>query len=144
MSRARFTDPQPGATPDATPDAVLVVESDRAQREALGRLLRAEGHVVVEAGSAEAGLDVLRTRGNDAEGAAFSLVVVGEGPLGRTGTLLLRGMALHQGPPTPALVLTTSESFCETAGVTFGLRKPFQVEELLSRVGHFQRRRRPD
>lgn len=142
MSQARFTHSPAGATPDARPDAVLVVESDRAQREALGRLLRAEGHVVVEAGSAEAGLDALRT--SDAEGALVSLVVVGEGPLGRTGTLLLRGMALHQGPPTPALLLTSCESFRETAGVTFGLRKPFRVEELLSRVDHFQRRRRPD
>lgn len=142
MRHAAFTDPHPSDTSESAPDTVLVVESDRAQRESLGRVLRAEGHVVLEAGSAEAGLDTLRNR--DAAGAAVSLVVVGEGPLGRTGAVLLRGMARHEGPPTPALVLTTSDSFCETAGLTFGLRKPFQVEELLSRVGDFQRRRRPD
>lgn len=139
--------PQAHSTPaevctDPNTDTVLVVETDRAQRETLGRVLRAEGHVVVEACSAEAGLNLLRARG--AAGATVSVVVVGEGPLGRTGTRLLQGMARSGGPPTPALVLTTSESFSETAGVTFGLRKPFQVEELLSRVGDFQRRRRPD
>ena len=93
-------------------------------------------------GASAASLRALRT--SDAEGAPVSLVVVGEGPLGRTGTLLLRGMARHDGPQTPALVLTTSDSFCETAGLTFGLRKPFQVEELLQRVGDFRRGRRPD
>lgn len=142
MPQAAFTNLQASDTDEGRPDTVLVVESDRAQRETLGRVLRAEGHVVLEAGSAEAGLSVLRT--SDAAGAAVSLVVVGEGPLGRTGTLLLRGMARHEGPQTPALVLTTSDSFRETAGVTFGLRKPFQVEELLSRVGDFRRRRRSD
>lgn len=140
MPQARSTTHEVCADPNT--DTVLVVETDRTQRETLGRVLRAEGHVVVEACSAEAGLDLLRAR--DAAGAAVSVVVVGEGPLGRTGTRLLQGMARSGGSPTPALVLTTSESFSETTGVTFGLRKPFQVEELLSRVGDFQRRRRPD
>ena len=121
---------------------ILIVEDEPAIQELLAVNLKHAGFLVVKAGSAEAGLSVLRTSG--AAGAAVSLVVVGEGPLGRTGTLLLRGMARHEGPQTPALVLTTSDSFRETAGVTFGLRKPFQVEELLSRVGDFRRRRRPD
>jgi two-component system response regulator MprA len=140
MPQARSTAPEVCADPNT--DAVLVVETDRAQRESLGRVLRAEGHVVVEACSAEDGLSVLRSR--DAAGAGVCVVVVGEGPLGRTGTRLLQGMARSGGLPTPALVLTTSESFRETTGVTFGLQKPFQVEELLARVGDFQRRRRPD
>jgi DNA-binding response OmpR family regulator len=130
------------AREDSHHDTVLVVETDRAQRELLGRVLRAEGHVVVEASSAEAGLSVLRE--SDAAGDAVSVVVVGEGPLGCTGTRLLQGMARHGRSTPPALVLTSSDSYAETAGVSFGLRKPFQVEELLSRVGEFQKRRRPD
>jgi len=142
MLEAPITNPAASGATETSPDTVLVVESDRAQRETLGRVLRAEGHVVVEACSAEAGLDLLRAQ--DAAGAVVSLVVVGEGPLGRTGTRLLQGMARGGTPATPALVLTSSDSFSETAGVTFGLRKPFQVEELLARVGDFQRRRRAD
>jgi DNA-binding response OmpR family regulator len=104
-------------------------------------VLRAEGHTVVEASSAEAGLDVLRA---GAEADPVSLIVVGEGPLGRTGARLLQGMSRVDSPRAPAVVLTTSDSYGGEGDVTFGLRKPFQVEELLALVGRFERQRRPD
>ena len=121
---------------------VLVVETHAAQRASLGRVLRAEGHTVLEASSADAGLDLLR-HGAD-EGAAVSLVVVGEGPLGRTGARMLQGMSRVDTGRTPAVVLTASDSFGDTAGLTFGLRKPFQVEELLAMVSTYRQRQRPD
>lgn len=127
--------------PRAT-STVLVVEAHTAQRESLGRLLRAEGHTVLEASSADAGLDLLRHGAQ--QGTEVSLVVVGEGPLGRTGARMLQGMSRVDTAGTPAVVLTASDSYGDTAGLTFGLRKPFQVEELLAVVSTFRQRRRPD
>lgn len=126
----------------ATETTVLVVEAHAAQRESLGRVLRGEGHTVLEASSAEAGLTLLRA--GEGGGKTVSVVVVGDGPLGRTGSRLLRGMARGCSCRTPAVLLTTCESLGDGHELTLGLRKPFQVEELLAVVSDFQRRQRPD
>ncbi|MCA9575549.1 MAG: hypothetical protein R3B40_17370 [Polyangiales bacterium] len=123
---------------------VLVVEEHSGQRATLGRVLRAEGHTVLEAASAEAGLALLSAPTGDATATPVSLVVVGEGPLGRTGARMLRGMSRASAPATPAVVLTACGPRGSDADLTFGLQKPFQVEELLALVSDFAQRRRPD
>lgn len=137
------TPTRPGPSP-ASPRTVLVVEEHSAQRATLGRVLRAEGHTVLEAESAEAGLALLHAPACDGVTAPVSLVVVGEGPFGRTGVRLLRGMSRTDRPATPAVVLTACGPLGDEAGLTFGLQKPFQVEELLTLVRDFAGRRRPD
>ncbi len=120
---------------------MLVVETDPVARQGLGRVLRAEGHDVLEVGDAVAALEAMRT-------GKASLLVLGEGPLGCTGAKVLRGMKRELHSPPPALLLTSSDSppaYCPTAdGVALGLQKPFRVEELLAAVASFQAARKAD
>lgn len=119
---------------------VLLVEHDDVQREGLGRILRGEGHEVLEASHPDDAVALALAFDPD-------VVVVGDGPLGIQGQQVLTALAndLAEGGP-PTVLLTASEATAEMrrrAGA-LGLSKPFRVEDLLTAVQRFQRARKPD
>jgi DNA-binding response OmpR family regulator len=120
---------------------ILVVEDDPKLREAMTRILRSEGHDVLEAGDAEIALALGREH-------APSLMVIDDGLPSVDGVRLLSRLrdALHEGSP-PAVFLTSSRD--ETTrvlalGAKASLQKPFQVEDLLRAVELHRRRSGPD
>lgn len=122
------------------PGPVLLVEHDDVQRAGLGRILRGEGHEVLEASEPE---DVV------AMAQAFDpdVVVVSDGPLGIRGQRVLTALAEDlAGKAPPTVLLTASEAMAKSqrlAGAA-GLSKPFRVEDLLDAVQRFRRSRKPD
>ncbi len=107
---------------------ILIVEDDPALREALGRILRAEGHQVLEAGSGDEAVSTARRE-------RPSLMVVDYAMPGMDGEMVLDALRTELAG-TPAVLLTTTDQQqlrAERIGA-LGLCKPFQVEELLAAV----------
>jgi DNA-binding response OmpR family regulator len=122
--------------PDNNP--ILVVDDDPTLRRALSRILRSEGHTVVEAGSGVAALKAAREH-------LPSLVLLDYAMPGMDGEGVLEAMrAEHKEAMPPAVLLTASGRQQERAneiGAVLGLCKPFRVETLLAAV---KRHRRSD
>jgi len=107
---------------------ILIVDDDPALREALGRILRAEGHDVLEAGSGdEAVLAAQRQRP--------AVMVVDYAMPGMDGEMVLDALRTElAGTPTVLLTTTDQQQVRAQRLGALGLCKPFQVEELLAAV----------
>ena len=117
---------------------ILLVDDDPTLRRAVSRILRSEGHTVIEAGDGEAALQAARDH-------APSLVVLDYAMPGMDGEGVLDAMrAEHKEAMPPAVLLTASGHQQERAleiGAVLGLCKPFRIEALLDAV---KRHRRSD
>ena len=120
---------------------ILVVDDDPVLREALSRILRTEGHAVIEASDGESALALSRSH-------APSLVLLDGFMPGMDGEMVLSAIQKELADDAPpAVVLTANGTQTERAvrgGAVFGLCKPFQVEDLLSAVERFKRDSKPD
>ena len=119
---------------------VLVVDDDRAVRDAIDRALRFEGYDVVSAADGGAALEVVATDAPE----AIVLDVMMPGVDGLDVCRRLRAM----GDDTPVLMLTARHAVADrVAGLDAGaddyLVKPFALEELLARLRALLRRTMP-
>lgn len=119
-----------------TAEPILVVEDDPALRDALVRILRNEGHEVIEAGD---GLSALRM----SHAHRPCLVVLDYVMPGMDGEMVLEALREQMGVDAPpALLLTTTGRQQQRAlqiGAVLGLEKPFRVEDLLAAVASHRR-----
>lgn len=117
------------------PRPILLVEDDPDLRASLARILRGEGHEVLEAGDGDTALDIARAVG-------LRMLVVDYSMPGLDGESVLRQLREDLAEEAPAAVLLTAgaheQARAEALGV-LGLCKPFQVESLLAALEH-----RPD
>jgi CheY-like chemotaxis protein len=121
-------------------DTILVVDDDPALRRALSRILRHEGHEVIEAAD---GATAVRLSCDNVP----SLLVLDDAMPGMDGEMVLEALRerLQESAP-PALLLTASGRQQERAlemGAVLGLCKPFRVEDLLDAVARHRRASRP-
>ena len=119
---------------------ILVVEDDPVLRRALTRILRHEGHSVIEAEDGPTALALTREH-------EPSLVVLDSMMPGMDGEMVLSALKDERGdvPPTVLLTGTRAEQKRATeVGAVLGLCKPFQVEELLGVVEQYRKTRAPD
>lgn len=107
---------------------ILVVEDDPLLRAALARILRGEGHDVLEAADGDAALMIARSVG-------LRMMVVDYSMPGLDGESVLRQLREDLADEAPRAVLLTGgaheQARAEALGV-LGLCKPFQVETLLA------------
>ncbi len=120
---------------------ILVVDHDPLLRESMSRILRDDGHDVIEASDADAALRLGREH-------RPSLLVVDDVLPGVDGVGLLSSFraALQEAAP-PAVLLVGGGAVPVRAfelGARIGLRKPFQVEDLLRAVRQHRRSAGPD
>jgi two-component system response regulator MprA len=120
-----------------TPVRVLVVDDDRAVRDALRRALGLGGYEVIVAGSGEEGLELIRTAVPDA-------VVLDVGLPDLDGLELCRRLR-REGNRVPVLILTAREAVTDRidgldAGADDYVVKPFDVGELSARLRALLRR----
>ena len=112
---------------------ILLVEDNASNRKLLGDILRREGHVVREVGTADAGLELALTE-------AFDLIVMDiqlPGTDGLTATRLLRGDAATMN--TPVLAVTAhamrgDELRFLAAGCDGYVAKPIAYKAFLAEV----------
>jgi two-component system OmpR family response regulator len=112
-------------------DTILLVEDDEPLRSTIARHLRAHGHEVVEADSAEAAAGHLRS------GLRPNLVLLDINLPGDTGWSLLRDPALAEAGAPPVVVATAttiSPRRLREFGVAGYLPKPFPLETLVSTI----------
>ncbi len=121
---------------------ILVVEDDRDVREAVVTSLRDEGDDVVACAEATAAIEELQRR-------AFDLVISDVRLPGRlSGMDVLHAARSSVGGSAPEVVLMTSFADVRQvvaalqAGARDYLTKPFEIDELLVRVGHVREKRR--
>jgi DNA-binding response OmpR family regulator len=107
---------------------ILVVDDDPQLRGALARILRGEGHEVLEAADGDAALTIARSVG-------LRMMVVDYSMPGLDGESVLRQLREDLADEAPSAVLLTGgaheQARAEALGV-LGLCKPFQVETLLA------------
>ncbi len=118
----------------ATPDPILFVEDDVPLRTVLSRSLRAHGHPVVEAGSAEEAGAML------GRGFRPSLVLLDLNLPGATGWDLLRTGPLAEDDAPPVVVVSAigvSHRRLRELRVAGYLPKPFALETLLEVCDRF-------
>ena len=107
---------------------ILIVDDDPTLREALGRILRAEGHEVLEAGSGDEAVSAARRQ-------RPSLMVVDYAMPGMDGEMVLDALRTElAGTPTVLLTTTDQQQVRAQRLGALGLCKPFQVEDLLAAV----------
>ena len=118
-------------------DPILVVDDDPALRTALARILRAEGHAVIEADGGETAVALSREH-------RPCLLVLDHAMPGMDGEMVLDALRRElAGAAPPAVLLTASGRQQERAreiGAVLGLCKPFRVEELLEAVERYRLR----
>jgi CheY-like chemotaxis protein len=110
---------------------ILLVEDDDPLREILARHLRARGHQIHEAASAEDAADALHA------GLRPSLVLLDINLPGETGWSLLRGDALALAGDPPVIVAsatTIDPRRLREHGVAGYLPKPFPLQTLLEAI----------
>ena len=120
--------------PVTGPEPILFVEDDVPLRTMLARALRAHGHAVVEAGSAEEAGAVL------GRGLRPSLVLLDLNLPGATGWDLLRAGPLAEAGAPPVVVVTAigvSHRRLRELRVAGYLPKPFALETLLEVCDRF-------
>ena len=125
--------------PPAAEGPILVVDDDPTLRRALSRILRHEGHEVIEAADGRTAVDL--TRAYDP-----SLMVLDYMMPGMDGEMVLEALR-DDGDAPPALLLTASgaqQARAEEIGAVQGLSKPFHVEDLLDAVEAYKRKRTSD
>jgi len=110
---------------------IAIIDDDESVRKALGRLLRAEDLDADTFSSAEEFLSSLASARPDC-------IILDVQMPGMNGLALLRRLA-EEDPPLPAVVITGHEepharTQCLSAGATAYLRKPLDVEALLSAI----------
>jgi DNA-binding response OmpR family regulator len=110
---------------------VLIVEDDESLRRIVSQYLRAQGHEVDEAASAEVAVDAL------AGGLRPGVVILDLNLPGDTGWDLLRGPALA-GAGSPPVIITSATTVSPRRLAEFGcagyLPKPFPLETLVATV----------
>ncbi|MEZ5233269.1 MAG: response regulator transcription factor [Acidimicrobiales bacterium] len=121
--------------------SVLVVEDDRAVRDALARALELEGYTVIVAPDGQRGLDAVARHRPDAVILDVMMPVL-------DGLSTCRRLRAAR-DRTPVLILTArSEVPDRVSGLDAGaddyLAKPFDLEELLARLRALMRRSQPD
>jgi two-component system response regulator MprA len=119
---------------------ILVVEDDRAVRDALERALKLEGHDVLPVSGGEEALAKLE--------ASPDLIVLDLGLPDLDGLQVCK-LIRDRGDRTPILILTARDAVTNrVAGLDAGaddyLVKPFALDELLARVRALLRRATPD
>lgn len=114
---------------------ILVVDDDAVLRTALVRILRSEGHRVLEAASGPDALAVIRRE-------RPCLVIMDELLHGMDGEMVLKTLRAELGIDAPQVILiTTSPREAERArdlGALMGLCKPFRVEDVLDIAEQFR------
>jgi len=123
--------------PDAESDPILLVEDDLVLAGSLERYLRARGHGVVRAESAEGALDLLRS------GTRPSLVLLDINLPGRSGWAVLRDPAYTAAGSPPVLVATAIGIRPETLAdhpIAGYLPKPFPLPTFIDAVERIIRR----
>lgn len=111
---------------------ILIVDDDPTLREALGRILRAEGHEVLEAASGDEAVVAARRE-------RPALMVVDYAMPGMDGEMVLDALRSElDGTPTVLLTTTDQQQLRAERLGALGLCKPFQVEELLAAVDRHQ------
>ena len=126
--------------PVAHEGPILVVDDDPTLRRALSRILRHEGHEVIEAADGRTAVDLSRAYDP-------SLMVLDYMMPGMDGEMVLEALREGEGTAPPALLLTASgaqQARAEEIGAVRGLAKPFHVEDLLDAVDAYKRKRKPD
>ena len=117
-------------------DPILIVDDDPALRRALARILRHEGHDVIEAADGPTAVRLSRER-------RPSLMVLDYTMPGMDGEMVLEAIRTDMGETAPpALLLTASGRQQERAraiGAVLGLAKPFAVEDLLEAIARYRR-----
>jgi two-component system, OmpR family, response regulator MprA len=133
--------PPAGDGPATTTATVLVVEDDRAVRDALTRALQLEGYRVLTAADGRAGLDTVSEQRPDAVILDVMMPVL-------DGLSACRRLRARR-DRTPVLILTARAEVPDRvsgldAGADDYLAKPFDLEELLARLRALLRRCEPD
>lgn len=125
---------------------ILVVDDDPELRKALGRILRHEGHEVLEAADGPSALALARE--TMAENRGPALLVLDYMMPGMDGEMVLAALRQEHdvaAPPTVLLTACASQSSrAEEIGAKQGLMKPFRVEDLLRAVETHRRTRKTD
>ncbi len=116
---------------------ILIIEDDRAVREALQRVLNIDGHEVVEAADGHSGLSLIRS-------SAADLVLLDWVLPGIEGIEILR-TTRADGNDVPVIMLTARDTVIErVAGLESGaddyMVKPFAIAELRARITASTRR----
>jgi two-component system KDP operon response regulator KdpE len=112
------------------PARILIVDDEPQIRKFLEISLRAQGHVVLQADTGEAGLAALATQGAD-------LVILDIGLPDRDGHAVLR--ELRQWSHVPVIMLTVRADEREKVAALDGgandyVTKPFGIQELMARI----------
>ena len=126
-----MTGPTGSAARPALGRPILLVEDDDPLREILARHLRARGHEIREAASAEEAADALR------DGLRPALVLLDINLPGETGWSLLRGDALVGAGDPPVIVAsatTVDPRRLREHRVAGYLPKPFPLQTLLDAI----------
>ncbi len=120
---------------------ILVVDDDPRLRTALGRILRNEGHDVLEASDGRTAVEM--STAHDP-----SLVLVDYMMPGMDGEMVLEELHKTMRDDAPPAVVftgaTAQQDRARKSGAELALQKPFKVEELLSAVARYKRNYEPD
>ena len=122
----------------ATGGRVLVVDDDEVVRDFVGAALRAEGYAVAAAPDAGAALDLLWAAWED-QPDVILLDLLLPAVDGRGFTGLYRELPVRHAPIVLMSAQDELERIAAETGAAAGLRKPFDLDELLATVARYVR-----
>jgi len=122
----------------ATGGRVLVVDDDEVVRGFVGDALRAEGYAVAAAPDAGAALDLLWAAWED-QPDVILLDLLLPAVDGRGFTDLYRELPVRRAPIVLLSAQDELERIAAETGAVAGLRKPFELHELLATVARYAR-----